>query len=980
MTKKYLLLLCSFFLALTSLFLSPCNATEAEPYTVIEDEAKVPLLTPTFSERKVLKIRLSNGLEAYLVSDPKTDKSGAVLSVNVGSWEEPREHPGLAHFLEHMLFMGTKKYPNESEYAHFITENGGSYNAFTSNIQTSYMFTVNNNAFPAALDRFSDFFVEPLFNPSGVARELQAIDQEYAKNLENDDVRLYYVDKGLSNPEHPYHGFQMGNSSTLSKVSQETLKEWYRTHYSANLMHLIVYSAMPIDQLKDLVVNEFKNIPNTNRKPFRSDMPVFKESENHDLTYVEPVKNKRTLALIWELPSSIVDMRDSSPEKVICHILGHEGQESLLAQLKREGLAESISCGSIDLSTHNAELVLEIGLTEVGLKNVNIVIERCFQELALLRETEMSRILFEEIHRMGLINYQYQSREDLFQALMKQSHEIVQEDLKTYPEQSQIVQKYDPNAIRTLANLLTPQRAHYYLMAPAALTGITYDHHEKWLGANYAVKPIDNALLEKWSQAKPHPDITLPTPNRLIPQQLSLVTKAGATAQKEELLIPRPEILQNNEAGIVYFAQDTRYRVPQIRWFFEIKTPQVEMGNIPKTVLADLYVKSVSEAMNGFTYLASLAGLNFKIQRNDYGISITVDGYSENADLLLDEIIKNLKNVKPTEEQFNVYRESLERKYQNFAKKLPLEQAAESLRSVIYKKYVTEKQKAAAVGRTTYEKFKEYIARLYDQTYIEAMLYGNMTQKQAIAVAAKIAQGLQGTPYAKGKQRLPEVIMLPEQYGPFYWELNTKAQGNAIVLAIEYPTFDFKLRAAQQVLMQAMNPTFFATLRTKQQTGYIVYSEGREIEKHLFNMFAVQSNTHNVHDLLARFELFLEGYLQELNEEVPVDKFELNKQTLLIALEQPPKSVEEMGELLQKMAFEYKGDFDWIEKRIKGLKELTYPEFVNLANTNVGRNNKRRVAILLKGVIPEEDQFNYDPISNLNVLRRISTYGGFKTE
>ncbi|HRD55976.1 MAG TPA: insulinase family protein, partial [Parachlamydiaceae bacterium] len=137
-------------------------------YTVIEDLAKEPILTPSFRHQKTLKIRLANGLEALLISDPMIDQSGAVLTVKTGSFEDGEETPGIAHFLEHMLFLGTKKYPQESGYQHFIAENGGLTNAFTSNDFTAYIFSVNNNAFLEALDRFSEFFKEPLFNPSGV--------------------------------------------------------------------------------------------------------------------------------------------------------------------------------------------------------------------------------------------------------------------------------------------------------------------------------------------------------------------------------------------------------------------------------------------------------------------------------------------------------------------------------------------------------------------------------------------------------------------------------------------------------------------------------------------------------------------------------------------------------------------------------------------------------------------------------------------
>lgn len=64
----------------------------------------------------------------------------------------------MAHFLEHMLFLGTKKYPIESSYKEYLTKNSGSSNAYTSIDETNFYFQCSNNALYGALDRFSDFF------------------------------------------------------------------------------------------------------------------------------------------------------------------------------------------------------------------------------------------------------------------------------------------------------------------------------------------------------------------------------------------------------------------------------------------------------------------------------------------------------------------------------------------------------------------------------------------------------------------------------------------------------------------------------------------------------------------------------------------------------------------------------------------------------------------------------------------------------
>lgn len=82
------------------------------------------------------------GWQVLLVSDPETDKSSAALDVGVGSLCDPKEVPGLAHFLEHMLFLGTEKYPDENSYSQFISAHGGRSNAYTALENTNYYFDI----------------------------------------------------------------------------------------------------------------------------------------------------------------------------------------------------------------------------------------------------------------------------------------------------------------------------------------------------------------------------------------------------------------------------------------------------------------------------------------------------------------------------------------------------------------------------------------------------------------------------------------------------------------------------------------------------------------------------------------------------------------------------------------------------------------------------------------------------------------------
>ena len=110
--------------------------------------------------KSYLLLRLQNGMECLLVSNLQEadgDKqlqrnvSSAALTVEVGSFEDPDTAQGLAHFLEHMIFMGSKKYPGENEYDSFVSSHGGSCNAFTEGEMTTYQFDVSTDHFAHAL-------------------------------------------------------------------------------------------------------------------------------------------------------------------------------------------------------------------------------------------------------------------------------------------------------------------------------------------------------------------------------------------------------------------------------------------------------------------------------------------------------------------------------------------------------------------------------------------------------------------------------------------------------------------------------------------------------------------------------------------------------------------------------------------------------------------------------------------------------------
>lgn len=155
-------------------------------------------------------------MRCLLVHDPEADKSAAAVDVKVGCSLDPKPLYGTAHFLEHMLFQGTEKYPRENEYSEFMQNNGGMNNAFTSLTNTNYHFDCSNDGFEEGLDRLAQFFISPTFSESSADREVKAVDSEFNMSLQSDEWHFFNIVQQLSNPESLLHRFNCGNVKTLA--------------------------------------------------------------------------------------------------------------------------------------------------------------------------------------------------------------------------------------------------------------------------------------------------------------------------------------------------------------------------------------------------------------------------------------------------------------------------------------------------------------------------------------------------------------------------------------------------------------------------------------------------------------------------------------------------------------------------------------------------------------------------------------------
>ncbi|MBS0626124.1 MAG: insulinase family protein [Verrucomicrobia bacterium] len=923
-----------------------------DPIEEIADQSELPYLNPDLSDRKTLKIRLANGLEALIVSDPQADQSSAAIAVEAGSWQDPQEYPGMAHFCEHMVFMGSHTYPSENEFSKLVSDYNGQTNAFTSSDRTVYMFASQTEGFLTILDRFSHFFIDPLFNPSGISRELHAVDQEFAKNLEHDGWREHMIFKELGNPHHPNSGFNIGNSETLKGIPQSALKAWHQKHYGANAMHLVIYSPLPLDTLKMRVFEFFSQVPTSENPVSPLASRVTSDKQRGHIAYIKPVKNRNILSLVWELPKELSDDKAQAAE-LLAYVLGRGQKHSLYEKLKAEQLIDTMSVRIDDLGgKENCFFRMTLELTRKGIQDMKTAVLRCYEALATYRSTGIPAYLHHEKNALAKLSYQYQSRQDAFQFAMKNGESLPDEPLSTFPRNQVLAEEYNPEKIAQLASLLTPESCIYSLLAPPQLTGVQPDRKEKWLGAEYALRPIPPDWLEVWNHAEPTAAIRLPDPNPFVPNKLSAAPDFPQAAT--------PLKIAENKYGIAYYCRVPEYQTPEAVAHLNILSPQLT-ADARSSCFASIYLDHLTDLLSPTLTAAQSAGLTTRFDLEPLQLRVEVAGFSEKVPLLLQEILKQMPLDPPTREQFDTYMARHEKDYLNSQKELAVRQGKELLDSLLIFGKTTKMQKLAELKTITYEEFLDYFKKLFEKSYTQAIFGGNMSLKEAESSWLDIQHILTRAPFPKEEHQKRKVLSLPEQNGPFLITKSIEAQGNAAILLIDQGLFTFETRAAQEILSNALYESFFDTLRTKQKTGYIASSNATAIEARLFQYFFVQSNSHQPEDLLYRFELFLETFNEEMDSSITPERFETIRQAMIHSLKTRFRSLRDKMNLWEMLAFEQEGNFQFIEERIAGLENLEYDRFLALSKHFLERKNRKRLAILCEGKL--HAPFTYELIA-----------------
>ncbi|MCC5853337.1 MAG: insulinase family protein, partial [Alkalimonas sp.] len=499
--------------------------------TAAQQQATAVVVSPN-DQRAYKTLTLPNQLEVLLVSDPTTEKSAVSLSVGAGMLQDPMTQQGLAHYLEHMLFMGTERFPDPAEYAAFFSQHNGAYNAYTWLDITNYMFEINNSVYDEALDRFSDFFKSPKFYPEYSDKERNAVNAEHSMRREQDFLAQFELMRRMFG-DHPSNRFLAGSLESLSdkpgsKLHEEMLA-FYDRYYSANNMKLAMISNRPLAEMELLARQHFSDIENkdiaTPTVTAELDNSLFGGKRIH---YV-PNQDVKQLRLDFTI-------RDNSeqyavkPNEFIAYLLRSEMPGTAAAQLMSSGLVSSFNVSvNPDLYGNYGSLSIDMSLTDAGMQQREAITAMVMQYLDLIKQQGVDEQYYQEIKTSLANQFQFLEKTDGFGYASSLTASMLKRPVQHAIAAPFIYERFDAEAIEQVLAQLTPDNLRVWYISQQEPYDSKLVHHV----GKYKIVDISAEEMAAWQQ--PQLALNLPQVNRLLPESFAI--KARAEQQKPELVV-----------------------------------------------------------------------------------------------------------------------------------------------------------------------------------------------------------------------------------------------------------------------------------------------------------------------------------------------------------------------------------------------------------------------------------------------------------
>lgn len=865
--------------------------------------------------RQYRYLTLRNNLRVLLVQQTDSEKSAAALTVNVGHFDDPVEREGLAHFLEHMLFLGSASFPDAGDYQHFISHHGGSHNAWTGTEHSSFYFDIEHAFYSEALHRFADMFIKPLFSADYVEKERHAIEAEFSLKLKDDGRRIYQVHKESINPAHPFAKFSVGNLQTLSDTADSTLQQalvqFFNSQYSASRMTLTLVSALPLSEQATLAEQYFSALPDTLPAKAPLTEPLYLPEHLGIALNIVPHRDSQKLVVSFAMP----DIQRWYRHKIIsfiAHLLGDEGDGSLLSCLKQQGLVNQLSAGGgIDGSNYK-DFTIAFELTEQGLAQRDAILKALFSAIALLKQSPLPEALFAE--RQKLLHWAYLYQEPAT-ALQTATHLSV--SMQHYPPQDVIFGDYrmeQPDEALYQHILSYFRSDNMRLMVISA--DLTTDRQARWYHTPYSIERLDLKLLQQLAAQPADNRIQLPGANPYLQGDVSLLPDDA----HDEI----PKVLYRDDSLTLWFKADTEFATPKGHCFVNLGLPQ-SMQSCTAMAATRLWVELFLDNINQQLYPATTVGLVYQAHVQHQGITLHTYGLCNNQLQLLSDMLSGMLNQHFDIQRFEELKHQLCRHWRNSSKNKPVARLFSQLSALLQPHNPEIDQLAEALQALSYTDFIEFSQQLLQQVHIESFLVGNWQTQQASQLQQLLQQWQ--SKLISTAIRAKAIGLKINQLGAVWLQQPVDHNDNALVIYLPASQTTVQTTALFMLANHLLSPEYFHQLRTEQQLGYLVGTGYVPVNMLPGVAFYVQSPNTDCNTLYEATVMFFRAFLAD-TEQLSSDEFDEMKQGLLSQIQERDNSLGARAKRLWLAIGQKDTSFDMTSRLAKELEQLTLAEFV----------------------------------------------------
>eukprot|EP00929_Paragymnodinium_shiwhaense_P083873 TRINITY_DN4481_c0_g2_i1.p1 TRINITY_DN4481_c0_g2~~TRINITY_DN4481_c0_g2_i1.p1 ORF type:complete len:1246 (+),score=307.28 TRINITY_DN4481_c0_g2_i1:137-3739(+) len=633
---------------------------------------------------------LANGLRVINIRDPTATQAAFSVAVNAGSLDNPVKLPGLAHFCEHMLFLGTKTYPDPKGFDKFVSEAGGYNNAFTADEHTVYFTEVSIGSGGEAESRLADFFRAPLFDETYVAKEVQAINSEHAKNVQDQDRVVFEIFGALSDPASPASRFKTGNTETLETIPKkeginpvEALRSWNKEHYCPSRFRLATFGPQSLEQQLVQAQTYFGNISKGSeqcQKPRRS-WSTPKPWPKDRLGKFISIEGMRPQAEIWihfPLPDVTKDYK-SNPLSYINYVVSYGGENSLTNVLQDKlGLISSFGLSGSGGSP-GYDMFLVAKLTDKGREKYEAVLDMIFQYLGNVQRHGVDGALYLSLANVYKLEWDWSETPapaDTVSAIAEQMFTLPPQDILSGGSR---IDKLDDARVAELMALMNPGNMNIAIVDQEAKKSLFKGQEVQTLpyyGAKYAETELAQQLpgaVDRWSSymnvhdkegakaieeqlRKRLQDAGVPMKNFVIPvmpgqikdvpkhldtqhMRAAAATSAQAASNIQKLYGQRPNNLlpSGDGASSKNFEAQLWYRSgwvtksPKMQMSVDLVMPRkADSFEVPAedALKLSLYGSLLGQEMNPKMYDLSMTGVSYAVSFSPHSISFSFGGFS----------------------------------------------------------------------------------------------------------------------------------------------------------------------------------------------------------------------------------------------------------------------------------------------------------------------------------------------------------------